>query len=81
MTVVAEPNAAKSLIQMVQGLKVNTFKWARFWTLNGAPEDHYPKEHQVISQVLLPFRTRYRSATADEQLKLQQFFLQNRLDS
>jgi hypothetical protein len=81
MTIMTGPNVAKSLIEIVQGLKINTFKWARFWTLNGAPEEGYPKEHQVITKALVPFRTRYRSATANEQLELQQFFHQDRLYS
>jgi hypothetical protein len=81
MTITAGPNAAKSLIEIVQGLKKNTFKWARFWTLDGAPEDRYPKEHQVITQALVLFRTQYRSATTNEQLELQQFFHQDRLYS
>jgi hypothetical protein len=78
MTIVVEPISAKSLIEIVQGFKINTFKWARVWTLNGTPEKRYPNEHHVITQALAPFRTRYRSATADEQLELKQFFQQNR---
>jgi hypothetical protein len=87
MTIIAEPNSTKSLIEIVQGLKINTFKWAKVWTLNkwakvwtlnGTPENRYPNEHHVITQALAPFRTRYRSATADEQLELKQFFQQNR---
>ena len=78
MTMIAEPNSAKSLIEIVQGLKLNTFKWAKVWTLNGTPENRYPNEHHVITQALVLFRTRYLSATADEQLELKQFFQQNR---
>jgi hypothetical protein len=74
MAIIAEPNSAKSLIEIVQGLKINTFKWAKVWTLNGTPENRYPNEHHVITEALAPFRTRYRSATADEQLELKQFF-------
>jgi hypothetical protein len=77
MTMIDEPNFTKSLIEIAQGLKMNTFKWARFWTLNGTPDNRYPNEHHVITQALVPFRTRYRSATADEQLQLNQFFQQN----
>ena len=78
MTMITEPNSAKSLIEIVQGLKLNTFKWAKVWTLNGTPENRYPNEHHVITQALVLFRTRYRSATADEQLELKQFFQKNR---
>ena len=42
MTMITEPNSAKSLIEIVQGLKLNTFKWAKVWTLNGTPENLYP---------------------------------------
>ena len=78
MTIIAESNYPKSLIEIVQGLKINTFKWAKVWTLNGTPENRYPNEHHVITQALVLFRTRYLSATADEQLELKQFFQQNR---
>jgi hypothetical protein len=78
MAIIAEPNSAKSLIEIVQGLKINTFKWAKVWTLNGTPENRYPNEHHVITQALVLFRTRYLSVTADEQLELKQFFQQNR---
>ena len=78
MTMITEPNSSKSLIEIVQGLKLNTFKWARVWTLNGTPENLYPNEHHVITQALVLFRTRYLSATADEQLELKQFFQQYR---
>jgi hypothetical protein len=37
MNIIDKPNSAKSLIDIVQGLKINTFKWARIWTLNGTP--------------------------------------------
>ena len=74
MDIIDKPNPEKSLIEIVQVLKTNTFKWARVWTLNGTPEDRYPNEHHVITQALVLFRTRYRSATAQEQLELKQFF-------
>jgi hypothetical protein len=77
MNIIDKPNPAKSLIEIVQGLKINTFNWARIWTLNGTPENRYPNEHHVISQALVLFRTRYRSATAEEQLELKQFFQLN----
>jgi hypothetical protein len=78
MTMITEPNSAKSLIEIVQGLKINIFKWAKVWTLNGTPENRYPNEHHVITQALVLFRTGYLSTTADEQLELKQFFQQNR---
>ena len=53
MNIMDKPNIAKSLIEIVQGLKTNTFKWARVWTLNGTPEDRYPNEHHVITQALV----------------------------
>ena len=74
MNIIDKPNPAKSLIDIVRGLKTNTFKWARVWTLNGTPEDRYPNEHHVITQALALFRTRYRSATAEEKLELNNFF-------
>ena len=74
MNIIDKPNPEKSLIEMVQVLKTNTFKWARVWTLNGTPENRYPNEHHVITQALVLFRTRYRSATAQEQLEPKQFF-------
>jgi hypothetical protein len=74
MNIIDKPNPAKSLIDIVRGLKTNTFKWARVWTLNGTPEDRYPNEHHVITQALVLFRTRYRSATAEEKLELNNFF-------
>ena len=77
MNIMDKPNPEKSLIEIVQVLKTNTFKWARVWTLNGTPENRYPNEHHVITQALVLFRTRYRSATADEQLELKQFFQKN----
>ena len=77
MNIIDKPNSAKSLIDIVQGLKINTFKWSRIWTLNGTPENRYSNEHHVISQALVLFRTRYRSATAEEKLELKQFFQMN----
>ena len=77
MNIIDKSNPAKSLIDIVRGLKTNTFKWARIWTLNGTLENRYPNEHHVISQALVLFRTRYRSATAEEQLELKQFFQLN----
>jgi hypothetical protein len=74
MNIIDKPNPEKSLIEIVQVLKTNTFKWARVWTLNGTPENRCPNEHHVITQALVLFRTRYRSATAQEQLELKQFF-------
>jgi hypothetical protein len=74
MNIIDKPNPEKSLIEIVQVLKTNTFKWARVWTLNGTAENRYPNEHHVITQALVLFRTRYRSATAQEQLELKQFF-------
>ena len=76
MNIIDKPNPAKSL-DIVRGLKTNTFKWARVCTLNGTPEDRYPNEHHVITQALVLFRTRYRSATAEEKLELKQFFQMN----
>ena len=77
MNTIDKPNHAKSLIDIVRGLKTNTFRWARVWTLNGTLEDRYPNEHHVITQALVLFRTRYRSATAEEKLQLKQFFQMN----
>ena len=77
MNTIDKPNPAKSLIDIVRGLKTNTFRWARVWTLNGTLEDRYPNEHHVITQALVLFRTRYRSATAEEKLQLKQFFQMN----
>ena len=77
MNIMDKPNPEKSLIEIVQVLKTNTFKWARVWTLNATPEDRYPNEHHVITQALVLFRTRYRSATAEKKLELKQFFQMN----
>jgi hypothetical protein len=50
MNIIDKPNPEKSLIEIVQVLKANTFKWARIWTLNGTPEDRLrwtPKMRQL----------------------------------
>jgi hypothetical protein len=61
------------LVDILQGLKRNTFAWAKLWVLNGASDQFYPNEHHIITGALVPFRARYREATEEEQHDLQQF--------
>ena len=63
------------LVDILQGLKRNTFAWAKLWVLNGAPDEFYPNEHHIITAALIPFRARYRDATEEEQHNLQQFLI------
>ena len=64
-----------ALVDIVQGLKRNTFVWAKLWVLNGAPDEFYPNEHHMITAALVSFRARYRAATEEEQHSLQQFLI------
>ena len=64
-----------ALVDIVQGLKRNTFAWAKLWVLNGAPDEFYPNEHHIITAALVSFRARYRGATEEEQHNLQQFLI------
>jgi hypothetical protein len=63
------------LVDILHGLKRNTFAWAKLWVLNGAPDEFYPNEHHIITAALIPFRARYRDATEEEQHNLQQFLI------
>jgi hypothetical protein len=63
------------LVDILRGLKQNTFAWAKLWVLNGAPDEFYPNEHHIITAALIPFRARYRDATEEEQHNLQQFLI------
>ena len=63
------------LVDILQGLKRNTFAWAKLWVLNGAPDQFYPNEHHIITGALVQFRARYRDATDEEQHDLQQFLI------
>ena len=63
------------LVDILQGLKRNTFAWAKLWVLNGAPDEFNPNEHHIITAALVPFRARYRHATVEEQHNLQQFLI------
>src|ERR1700746_2125248 len=58
------------LVDILQGLKRNTFAWAKLWVLNGAPDEFYPNEHHIITAALTAFRARYRAATEEEQHNL-----------
>ena len=64
-----------ALVDIVQGLKRNTFAWAKLWVLNGTPDEFHPNEHHIITAALIPFRARYRTATKEEQHNLQQFLI------
>jgi hypothetical protein len=64
-----------ALVDIVQGLKRNTYAWAKLWVLNGAADAFHPNEHHVIIAALLQFRARYRASTEEEQHDLQQFLI------
>src|ERR1700732_3705084 len=49
------------LVDILRGLKQNTFAWAKLWVLNGAPDEFYPNEHHIITAALIPFRARYET--------------------
>jgi hypothetical protein len=49
------------LVDILQGLKRNTFAWAKLWVLNGAPDEFNPNEHHIITAALVPFRARYQA--------------------
>jgi len=63
------------LVDILHGLKRNTFAWAKLWVLNGAPDEFYPNEHHIITAALIPFRALYRDASEEEQHNLQQFLI------
>jgi hypothetical protein len=59
-----------SLVEMVEGMKPNTRKWAEFWVQDGAPDAPYAEEHHVMTGVLRPFRKAYYAATDEARREL-----------